>query len=211
MDRKAKTLTRDQGKRRDSDKDLKKLVRGQVRSMQDSVKEIKYIVPAVISLSLNSFNAVDLTSLITQGTTAQTRIGANVYLKKLEMTWQALLGDPTNLVRVLIYEWLVDSSTDVPQITELLEDSSTIPRQILSPLLVIKPHRFRMLHDGLVDLDTYHPQRHGKLTIKLGNMKVGYNLGVNTGRNHLYITLLSDSGVIPAPTFSYEMKILYTD
>jgi hypothetical protein len=162
--------------------------------------------------NLSSFNSTVSTTLqihdftsIAQGTTAQTRIGATIQVKKLFMRWVAYIGDTTNLLRVSIFQWRPSDTVDLPQASEVYLTSG-----VLSPLLKMKPSRFKMISDFLISLDQYHPMKTGSLELDL-NFNVQYDLGVDTGSSHLYLVVQSDSAGAPNPSLEFAAKVEYVD
>ncbi len=142
---------------------------------------------------------------IPQGTTASSRIGATIKLVSLKLRWTAYLGDTTNLIRVVIHHWKPNDAVDVPQASELFQTTS-----VLAPLLKIQPNRFTRMAELLIPLDTYHPMKTGEINLKLGQL-VSFVPGLDTGMNHLYLSVFSDSGGVPNPTFEFVASLYYTD
>lgn len=144
-------------------------------------------------------------SAIPNGTTSSTRVGASIQAKRLRIKWVANLGDTTNQIRVLIHYWKPNDAVDVPQASELFQTTGT-----LAPLLKITPNRFKPIWDHLIVLDTYHPILSGDMTLNLGEI-ISYVPGLDTGMNHLYLSVYSDSGGVPNPTFEFTASLDYVD
>lgn len=170
----------------------------------------KYITPAIIGTSSSSTVYTDVSD-IGQGTTILTRTGGEIRLKRFVLRWNAVVADVTNLIRVILFVWKPSSTSDTPSDAELFNDPSDTTRKVISPTLPLKPSRFRILKDSTVMLDSYHQQRCGDFSIDLGDLKVSYDLGVNTGVNHLYLAVVSDSSAVSHPTFNYEMLLYFSD
>lgn len=175
-----------------------------VKQVLMSNEEKKWFLSSFSSGVDNTIQNQDLSS-ISNGTTSSSRIGSQIRCKKLHMKWVATLGDTTNLIRVLIHFWKPNDAVDVPQQSELFQNSS-----ILSPLLKLNPNRFRPVRDLLIRLDTYHPIVTGELEIKLDDL-ISYVPGLDTGMNHLYLTVFSDSGGVPNPTFEFVTSLDFVD
>ncbi len=175
-----------------------------VKQVLNSQEEKKFFLSSFSSGVDSTLQNVDM-SAVPQGTTASSRIGASIKLSALHLKWVAHLGDTTNLLRVIIHHWKPNDAVDVPQASEIFQTSG-----VLAPLLKIKPNRFTVLVDLLISLDTYHPMKTGSLDLKLGQL-VSYVPGLDTGMNHLYLSILSDSGGVPNPTFEFVASMVYTD
>lgn len=148
--------------------------------------------------------ATDLSS-IPNGNTSSSRVGASIQAKRLRIKWVAAMGDATNLIRFSIFYWKPNDAVDVPQASEIYQTSGC-----LSPLLMISPNRFTLLYDKLVFFDTYHPIRSGEMELRLGEY-ISYVPGLDTGMNHLYLVVQSDSGGVPNPNFEYAASLDYVD
>ncbi len=175
-----------------------------VKQVLNSQEEQKFILSSFSSGVDTTMQNLDMTS-IPNGTTVSSRIGASVKLKKLKLKWTAALGDTTNRIRVLIFHWKPNDAVDVPQESELYQTTG-----VLAPLLKIKPNRYKLLKDLLITMDTYHPIVSGDISLDLGQI-VSYTPGVDTGMNHLYMSVKSDSGGVPNPTFEFNACVYYTD
>lgn len=178
-----------------------------VKSYLNSTLEKKWISPttggAGISSTASSF---DLTTMA-QGTTANTRVGATITIKRIILKEVVQTGDATNIVRSTLIHWKPDNGVDVPQMVELYNDS-TYPYN--SPFLPIKPSNFRVLSDVQFNVDTYNPQKIKEREIILDH-KVSFGLGVNTGKDHLYLLVVSDSGAVPNPVYTLNAVVEFTD
>ncbi len=176
-----------------------------VNQILDSKLEQKWIPFDVSTTVSNTGSLDDLTSL-SQGTNAVTRVGSSITVKSLEMDMVCTIADTTNLVRLRIFEWIPSDTSDVPSLSELQYYSSSV----ISPLLPYKPSRFRLLHDHMFILDTYHPYQRHKFKLKL-NHTVQYDLSVDTGSRHIYMALQSDSGAASHPAVAYNALLKFVD
>jgi len=149
-------------------------------------------------------------SSVAQGVTAITRVGAATMAKSLTINLTWVTGDATQLCRFVVFKWLVSSTSDTPTYTELFDNNGQAP---LDTFLLYRPSRFKVLHDQLWSLDSLaHPMKAAKFKVKL-NSRVEYDIGVNTGKNHIFCMYVSDSGVIPHPSinFNYQFKFIDLD
>lgn len=175
-----------------------------VKQVLDSKEERKFALTSFNSSIATTLQTHDFTN-ISQGITVQGRIGATINVKKLSMKWLAYIGDTTNVLRVSIFSWKVSDTVDLPQASEIY-----LTTGVLSPFLKMQPSRYKLHYDLLIPLDQYHPMRSGSIELDL-NEKVQYDQGLDTGSNHLYLVVQSDSAGIPNPTFEFTAKVTYTD
>lgn len=175
-----------------------------VKQVLTSQEERKWFLTTFNSGVSSTLIATDLTS-IPNGTTVNSRIGSQIKLKKLILNWVCGIGDTTNLVRVLLFFWKPNDAVDLPQQSEIFQTTSTY-----SPLLKLNPSRYKPVKDFLLIFDTYHPVQKGSIEINLEQL-VSYVPGVDTGMNHLYLGVYSDSGGVPNPSFEFNSSVEFVD
>jgi len=148
---------------------------------------------------------------IGQGVTSGTRNGDTIKLKHLRISLACIVADATNLVRVVIFRWKMNNTSDVPSPSEIFQDPTATTRILLSPFVVTKPSRFTILLDKLYNLDSLaHPQIIDTINMRMNSL-VSFDTGTSTGRDHIYLCFMSDSTAIAHPAFSYESMILFHD
>lgn len=175
-----------------------------VKQILDSKDELKFKLTTFSSGVDTTMQATDLSS-IPNGNTSSSRIGATIQAKRLRIKWVAGAGDTTNLIRFSIVYWKPNDAVDVPQASEVYQTSGC-----LAPILNINPSRFKLMVDKLVFFDTYHPIRSGEMDLRLGEY-ISYVPGLDTGMNHLYLLVQSDSGGVPNPSFEFSASLDYVD
>lgn len=175
-----------------------------VKQVLNSNVEKKWKTTTFSSGVDNTLTNTDLSS-ISNGNTVNTRVGASIRATRLRLKWYAVIGDTTNIIRVVLHYWKPNDAVDVPQQSELFQNSS-----ILSPLLKLNPNRFKMIRDLYITMDQYHPTQSGELDIKLAEL-ISYMPGLDTGLNHVYLSVISDSGGVPNPTFSFDASLDFVD
>lgn len=168
--------------------------------------EMKWKVYNTSSSVSTSISTYDLTTLA-QGVTENTRIGSAITVRKLIITEAFTVSDPTNIVRSSLISWKLNNTVDSPQIGEIFSDVSY---PYTSAWLPIKPSVFKVIDDIKVPLDTYNPLKLIKREFKL-NHRVAFDTGVNTGKDHLYLILCSDSAAVAHPGYVLTVTMLFTD
>jgi len=176
-----------------------------VNQILDSKMEKKWISQDYSSTVSNTATLIDLTS-IGQGNNAITRVGASITVKSFEINSIFTIADTTNIIRMMVFEWIPSDTSDAPSSSELLLTASSV----LSPVLPYKPSRFKILYDKNLVLDTYHPILENKFKLKLDH-QVQYDLSVDTGSRHLYLYLQSDSGASAHPGVAFNSVLKFVD
>lgn len=184
-------------------------IRSIVKSEIVGMKQLKFfdVYSGVTSVS-NVPTFVDVTS-IAIGTANSQRIGAQVLMRSLRISGSWVVGDPTQLARLVVFKWAPSNSSDVPSLSELMTGTSS--DAVISGWLQFKPSRFHIMYDRLFKLDTLaHPIKDFTFTVRV-NSKLDFDTGGTTGRNHIYFMYITDSGVIPTPTIRYSYQVIFND
>lgn len=178
-------------------------------------KEPKYVDTSNIATAASSTLTVISVSATTNGTTDITRIGDQIELHSLELKLSATVSssDGSNLVRILVFQWLADDTTDPPTAAKVLQSSAGQPYN--SPFNHDNSAKLVVLYDKLLATSTYYPVKHDSVLISLGQSPVRrvvkYSAGASTGNNNIYIAFCSDSGPAPHPTVDSYARINFYD
>lgn len=150
---------------------------------------------------------------IAQGNTDSTREGDEIILRSLMVKGHVSIGDTTNYLRIVCYQYLSDANDGTPAPTDILS-SVTVGT-------VNAPHSFyvhdlynkkiKILASRLLHVTTAEPQKAFSINItKFPRKKVNYQAGgllpVNGG---IYFMVISDSGVVTHPTVNAIFRLNY--
>jgi hypothetical protein len=184
-------------------------IRSIVKSEIVGMKQLKWFdVYSGVTSVTNVPTFIDVTS-IAAGTNISQRVGAEILMRSLRVSGSWVVGDPTQLARFVVFKWIPSNSSDVPSLSELT--TATGSNAVIGGWLQYKPSRFDILHDRLFKLDTLaHPIKDFTFNVRI-NQKLDYDTGSTTGRNHIYIMYVTDSGVIPTPSISYTYQVVFND
>jgi hypothetical protein len=184
-------------------------IRSLVRSEIVGMKQLKWFdVYSGVTGITNVPTFIDVTS-IAAGTNISQRVGAEILMRSLRISGSWVVGDPTQLARLVVFKWIPSNSSDVPSLSELT--TATGNDVVIGGLLQYKPSRFQILHDQLWKLDTLaHPIKDFTFTVRI-NSKLDYDTGSTTGRNHIYMMYVTDSGVVPTPSIRYSYQVIFND
>jgi hypothetical protein len=184
-------------------------VRSIIKSEILGMKQLKWFdVYSGVTAVTNVPSFTDVTS-IAVGTTISQRVGAEVLVRSLRVCGSWIVGDSTQLARFVVFRWIPSNSSDVPSLSELT--TATGSDAPIGGWLRYEPSRFQILADRFFKLDTLaHPIKDFKFTVKL-NSKLDFDTGSTTGRNHIYIMYVTDSGVLPNPSIRYTYQLVFND
>lgn len=155
-------------------------------------------------------NSATITSIsnIPQGDTDETRDGDQLRISSVELNYELIGADATNLFRVMLFQWFDDST---PTVTDVL--TSAIDA-ILQTYRRDTRRMFRVLYDHTHPLSLNSSNEvlvRFKRFTRGFRRKIQYQAGGTTGINKLYILLVSDSGVASDPAYIYKTRVNYTD
>lgn len=153
----------------------------------------------------------DLTGAITQGISVSQRIGMSIRIKHVKIRMTCTIGDPTQVMRFVLFRWKVSDTSDVPGDTELFTATGLASYPVMAPILPVKPSRFQIVKDHTITMSTnWKPVQTLIFDIPL-NWDVEYDIGVNTGKEHLWLATCGDSNVLPHPSWVHEIVVHYHD
>jgi len=187
-----------------------KITKKVLKSLQKQ-KQLKFYEFYSSYSNLNAWIFNDLTGSISQGTSVSQRVGMSIRLRKLHVRITATIADATQVMRFLFFGWKVSDTSDAPSDAELFCATGLASNPVMAPLLPVKPSRFRVIKDVVFTMATnWKPVQTFVFSIPL-DWTSEYDIGVNTGKDHLYMATCSDSGAAPSPSWIHEFIISYND
>lgn len=182
----------------------------QVRNMLRSKVVRKYWNLYTNTTAAATLSFTDL-SAVPSGTGPNTRTGTQLHMDEIKIRMVGQIADTTNFLRFIVFRWIPSDSSDGPSASELLSSAySAGNNEFFCETNPIKPSRFHILHDETIAMDVAHVVWHRNITLKL-NSSVSFDTGSTTGREHIYIAYVSDSGVVPNPTFSFTSMLSFDE
>lgn len=161
--------------------------------------------------TLSSTGVIVLLNGMSEGDSEGTREGVSITLKSYTEHLQFITADATNVMRRILV-WDKQTNGAAPALSDILEDSTTLP--LLSPKKWENRKRFQFLKDDILNVSTYTPQLLSKLYLKLKGKKTNYLSNVNTSAGitsgGLYLVMFSDSGAATHPAYNYFVRMTYT-
>lgn len=162
-------------------------------------------------------NAVQDLTRLEQGTQVYERVGNNISPTYLQCRFQIVIGDGTNVVRCLVWQWNPDNDAlagIIPTVNSLLLETSVGIDQVYA-LYIRNMKNARILYDKTFTLDAVkNKQVVGKFNLNLVKKMTGtctFDGTSVSGKGHLYMTFLSDSGFTVHPTVTLQAKLSYRD
>jgi len=187
----------------------KDVVRQMIASKLDATDEKKWALNAINTGVDNTGSITGLTTSITQGLSdTNNRVGDQITLDRMRLSYAIANGDTTNICRVVIFKWMPQST---PVLANILTGAS-------GSTVIIAAHNtdthemYQILYDKthFLSANSNALDGCGACEIKLPG-QVQFSGGSTTGTGHIYCLLLSDSGGVPNPPFLVEATVYYYD
>lgn len=175
------------------------------RQTEKGQKITDFTNTASTSGSLTSFSDISV------GTADGQRIKHAVTIKSLHLNMFATNADPTNVMRVIVFQYF--ESPSLPALSDILQ-STTASLSWHSPYNFDNAKSYRILYDSTKLINSVaKPQVHWNKFIKLSKARknIEYSGTTTDGMNKIYMYVLSDSAAISHPPYYGTATLTYTD
>jgi hypothetical protein len=190
----------------------KKEVKMMIKSAQLQVLEPKsFDAGTVCNPGYGGLSIITKLSTIPQGDTDTTRDGDQLAVEWTEVRYNVLVNasDVSNMVRVIYFCWHFDDGGQPPTPALILQAPTT-------PLSAynrdsVKEKAFSVLSDRLHATYSGGVGQECAYYRNKKKFKITFTSGGNTGKNHVYLLAVSDSGISPFPTLSSYHRTQFFD
>lgn len=178
----------------------------QVKTLAKNVVNRRYELKHHSSDQTSAVDATSTTrftcmSTISVGSGEYQREGGAIHPKSLELRLhmqQPVSSTAQQRVRLVVFRWKKDNGVNVPTDDDLFESTAF---KTIAPFKLEKMERsnFNVLYDRIVEFEpTARSQPSQKVIIKRIPLKgrITYDVGANTGKNHIYFALMSSTANI---------------
>jgi len=177
--------------------------------------ERKHFEVANTNVSISTTATVNALTYPTQGVGENDRIGNEISLRWVKLKYYLTVADTTNMIRMIIFQWHVDTAIQNPGIGDILLDP-TSNYAIVSPLVDKegKRRKFTILSDKVSTLATQGTANtFKKVYIPKGfKRRLGFNSNnVTTGLDQIFMAVISDSAASLHPTMTWYTDACFTD
>lgn len=194
----------------------------QVKKIVSKEEELKYFLAAQNGVAITSTAAIVPLSSIPQGISDTQRVGDALEYKNLEVRMFLSIGNPTNLVRIIFFQWFPTATT--PIATNILLTGYTGSIDTTSTYSHDYRHDFKVLKDlfcpliGNLTVPVLAPAVYTDTTIRVFHFhlrgfrkQVQFAGGTTQGSNQLYVLQISDSPAAPRPVIALSTKLTFVD
>lgn len=146
---------------------------------------------------------------IQQGVNDNNYIGQKIKPTHIQIKWQSTVADSANLLRILVVQ---TKGLFTPTLAQLLQNNGTIQTP-LSSYNQDNDSKFIVLASRLVCMDAYNTTRCGILNIKSKKVRpvIFANSTGGVESANIFLALVSDSGAVSHPTFTYYCRVSFKD
>ncbi len=202
-----------------SGRKLSEKQKSQVKSLMTRTRIMKsHDIQANIAVSTTG-TVTSLTGIpsSTQPTIEQ-REDPKIQLKRLMYRFQVVGADATNQIRAIIFQWKPDDANDAPTVAKVLHPTGG--SVAMDPYIYHRAERkkYKIISDRLYGTENVvGPNQYaGKLDFKYsatGRLirDIYYNGTATTGKNKLFLLLVSDSGAAAHPTYMLNGNVEFYD
>lgn len=188
-------------------------------------KEVKQLVKGNIELkSVDSIGVANTSSTtptvakwlsLAQGTGNSARIGNEVTISRIHLRYNMVAGDATNVIRVILFQWLDDDTLVNPTYDDILYRGGTLEPYTNCLYNYDKRHQYRILYDKRHVVDNDNPnaqQNFGEDKYCKGFVKkMQFDSSLLTGKGMIYGLYVSDSGTVAHPAIDIHVRMYYRD
>lgn len=164
---------------------------------------------------LNTGQTINLLATIARGTSANERVGDKINITSVQLRGEFEVGDATNTVRMIVFQWYKDPNAAFNVVTDVLDNAAVSGGNgVFSPYNYNSSGTYQVLYDKIYRLDNQGPQSaifDFKIK-KIPKRKVTFlNASNQPIDNSIIVLFISDSGATPNPTFNFVSRVYFTD
>jgi len=183
-----------------------------------SIKTVKYYdTYSTNELVSTSGGVVDIT-IIPQGVSQLARVADTIFVQRVDCRINVNTAniDIINLVRLIFFNWRVDSALAAPTVADLLSFVGTTPLvygnfnfENRAMYGVWKDITFNM--SGTATNPTKNSQHYLEFSERMDNKRIDFNLGATSGTGKIYFAEMSDSDAVPYPVRLSNFRVWFMD
>jgi len=185
-----------------------KLIKKEVKKALISKSEPKSTASITVGGSAYFQATPFLISSIGQGTLDTNRIGDVVKPLNLYFALNVYYSSVIAVVRLIIFEWKVDTNVLPPTLTYLLED---ISYPTTSEFSRDNKEKYRVLVDKVSHINQYKPTVLMRVNKAVKTARIQFNTGGTSGQNHIYAVVLTDNVFASLTSYNARWQIKFLD
>lgn len=178
-----------------------------VKSSLGNVLEHKFFNTNLAMTAIAYTGGTYQLTAVPQGVTDYNRTGDVFVIRRCIVRLQGITGDATNMVRIMIFSWALNSN---PAVTDILTTVSTAEAP-LTQVIHDNSDKMKVYADVIMTLNTYTPNSVRVFDFKCNN-KIQANTGSTTvGTRHIWLLVCSDSAAATHPQIGFGAQVFFED
>ena len=194
---------------------LSRAQKKEVNRLITKKEEIKYVDWNFASSSISSTGSTTDLCAIAQGANQSQRIGNQLRLLSFKIIGNVIAADTTNTIRFVFWTYKQNSGNSTPDLNFVMNyGSSAVSVQPDSQYMYPQKKTYKILHDRMFSLSTAaNPieQYIIRVPVPPSVADIDFNPGSNTGVNHMFLSVVSDSVAATHPSFTGTIRLFYAD
>lgn len=153
---------------------------------------------------------VDL-SAVPQGDNDSSRDGDSLAIRSTRMKGHIIAADTTNVVRLILFHWLDDSTPTISNVLSGNYTSGSV-NVVDAPYTHDQRRKIRVLWDRTFNLHSGQDQVvFDTRYLKPKQKKIAYTAAGTTGYNKIWMLMVSDSAAVAHPSVAYVNRLTFND
>lgn len=216
--------------RRNNNNNTKPVTKQQVRDMLRSKIELKFFTGSTGEYGISTSGSITRMTGVNQGVIQSNRTGDLINPTDLELRYTFTSGatgvitgaDEFNVMRILLFRWHMDDTSDPPTLARLIAGSTN---KTLAPYNREYDEQYTILYDAVHCVYNTPVWNGSAVSLQRGygsavsvappriplKGSIHFALSGNTGVGHIYCLMVSDSTYSPSPTGEAVIGLRYTD
>lgn len=149
-------------------------------------------------------------------TNGASRIGNAITIRNIQWKFCINLGDTLNYIRVVLFQFMDNNQVTAPVPGDIICDP--LNNGYIQPLNPLNRHKIAVLYDELFHLSSGGLETIVRtMNIKPKSMDIRFTDNTSAGftadiiKGNLYYLLVSDSGVVPHPLWTNNVRLCFSD
>jgi len=187
-----------------------------VKTMVNQASELKFYLGLISAATCTTTAVVTQLTVIAQGITDSDRVGDRAHVLKMVLRGQALVGDPTNVVRLIVFVWIPNTT---PVSTSILLNGPSGAVDYQSVYSWDNRQLYKILYDksfylkgnGTANAPWTSDSQIGFYVDMPLSLQQQFLGGTTTSTNCVWYLRIADSSILPNPTIGFSAFFNYSD
>lgn len=186
-----------------------------VRKLLAKQAETKYFELGVTATGVDYAGTLTNLTVVPQGTTDSTRIGDKLVIRGLNIKYEVIAADSTQMVRVMLFQWHPNTQLLSPIMSDILVSTTlSTTNAPLANNVWDYQNQYTVLYDRVHRLDSLEKASdivRKNINLRYAKKTIVFYAATTAASEHIYMLVVSDSSAAPHPTIQYQTRLTYDD